>query len=359
MRTAFICFFPVYPTNMGSAEVIRSLFINWPKEKKLFQISHLNKINIKNVSTLKIIFENSLLKILKIPYLMICVINYLRYSKKKIAIIEGPSWIGYSLFAILILKVLSPSTIIIYHSHSIEYEVRKINSSKIIVFFTKIFENLVFSLSNIKTSVSKIEQKKIKQLYNINTVLLYNGVSKKRLNYKKKNIKFDYIIYSGSYKYLPNKEAIDYLTDVFMPIVLKKFPNMKLILTGGGYNKKLKFVMNLGIIEKKKLLNLISNSIAMVAPLEKGTGTRIKIIEALLIGTPVISTHIGAEGIEKQKNKADNFYIIKKENFIRILYKVIKNRKGEKKFIKNYEKKYAMENILKNFLKNKNVKRYF
>ena len=47
MKTAFICFFPVFPTNMGSAEVIRSLFLCWPGQKKLFQISHLNNNNKK------------------------------------------------------------------------------------------------------------------------------------------------------------------------------------------------------------------------------------------------------------------------------------------------------------------------
>ena len=34
MKTAFLCFFPVFPTNMGSAEVIRSLFLCWPGKKK-------------------------------------------------------------------------------------------------------------------------------------------------------------------------------------------------------------------------------------------------------------------------------------------------------------------------------------
>ena len=33
MKTAFICFFPVFPTTMGSAEVIRSLFLCWPGKK--------------------------------------------------------------------------------------------------------------------------------------------------------------------------------------------------------------------------------------------------------------------------------------------------------------------------------------
>ena len=47
MKTAFICFFPVFPTNMGSAEVIRSLFLCWPGKKKIFQISHINNKKIQ------------------------------------------------------------------------------------------------------------------------------------------------------------------------------------------------------------------------------------------------------------------------------------------------------------------------
>ena len=59
MRTAFICFFQYYPTTMGSAEVIRSLFLCWPGNKKIFQISHLNNQKKYNLYSLKIFKENS------------------------------------------------------------------------------------------------------------------------------------------------------------------------------------------------------------------------------------------------------------------------------------------------------------
>ena len=98
MKTAFICFFPVFPTNMGSAEVIRSLFLCWPGKKKIFQISHINNKKNSNLYSLKIFKENSILKLLAIPILMCQILKYLRKSKKKIIVIEGPSWIGYSFF---------------------------------------------------------------------------------------------------------------------------------------------------------------------------------------------------------------------------------------------------------------------
>ena len=130
MRTAFICFFPVYPTTMGSAEVIRSLFLCWPGNKKIFQISHLNNQKKNNLYSLKI-FKESPLQIIKYSFLIYQILNYLKKSKKKIIIIEGPSWIGYSFLSLILIKIFSPSAKVIYHSHSIEFEVRKMMSSNI------------------------------------------------------------------------------------------------------------------------------------------------------------------------------------------------------------------------------------
>ena len=38
----------------------------------------------------------------------------------------------------------------------------------------------------------------------------------------------NYIIYTGSYSYKPNKDAIDYLNNHIMPELTKKIPNLKL-----------------------------------------------------------------------------------------------------------------------------------
>ena len=304
MKTAFICFFPVFPTNMGSAEVVRSLFLCWPGQKKLFQISHLNNKNKNNLYSINIIKEKPIFKILCIPFLIYKTLKYLGKKDKRLIVIEGPSWIGYSFLSLILIKIFSPSTKVIYHSHSIEFEVRKMTSSKLMALFSKKLEGFVFNNSNLSTSVSEIEINKIKKLYNVKCVNLKNGVSKKVLKFKKKKIfSFEYIIYCGSYKYLPNKNAIDYLVEVLMPKLIKKFPKLKLVLTGGGYEKKNKFITNAGIVSKGKLLNLIFNSKLMVLPIDEGTGTRIKIIEALLIGAKILTTKKGIEGISfKKKN---------------------------------------------------------
>ena len=357
MRTAFVCFFPVIPTNMGSAEVIRSFFLCWPGNRKLFQITHLKDKDDTFTRSFRIFTEKPILKILILPFLLISVLRYLKNSKKSIVIIEGPSWIGYSFISLIIIKIFSPNTKIIYHSHSIEYEVRKMTSSNIIVFITKILERIVYKYSDVATSVSNIEKKKLKKLYNIHTINLNNCISKKRIKFPKKKIfDFDYIIYSGSYKYLPNKFAIDFLVNKVMPKLIKYNPQLKLVLTGGGYNKaKKKFLKNLGIVRKNNLLNLIYYSKAMAVPLNKGTGTRIKIIEALSIGARVLSTPKGAEGIILNNKIKSSLIIANKNEFIKELEKLI-NSSSKIKKLKNYHEDYHKENIVSKFINQNNVK---
>ena len=352
-KTAFITFFPIVPDNMGSSAVINSRYKNWPNNKKLFQLSHIKNFNNKDVKTIFIKKENPLNKIIYLPKLIFKVFEYLRRANKKIVIIEGASWIFYSFIVLFSFKVLLPDSKIIYISHSIESEIRKKYSNSFIFFLTRCLEKLVFKYSDLATSVSKIEKNKIKQLYNQRTILYPNALT---INYKieKRILLNDYIIYSGSYLYKPNKVAIDYLNKKIMPTVLNNFPNLKLVLTGGGFDKKFPWIINIGIVPKKKLYNLIYHSKFMCIPLKFGSGTRIKIIEALSIGTIVLSTEKGIEGLELNK-KNPPFIFNNTQKLLKIISYVIKNNsKIKKKSIKDrfyYSKKYSMKNITQDFLK--------
>ena len=140
-----------------------------------------------------------------------------------------------------------------------------------------------------------------------------------------------------------------------MPKLLKKNPHLKLVLTGGGYAEKYNFLVNVGTVPKQKLLNLISNSKMMIVPLEKGTGTRIKIIEAIS-WSKVLSTKKGIEGILIKKN--DTVHIKKKQHFYQYLSKNL-NKNYKNKVSKRFFKLYVMEKIVKEFLENKYVKNIF
>ena len=112
----------------------------------------------------------------------------MRFSKNKFIIIEGASWIFYSFTTIFILKLILPDCKIIYISHSVESEIRKKYSNKLIYFLTKFLENLVFKFSNYSTSVSVKEKNKIFKLYKKNTKIYPNAINIDQKKIKKKKI---------------------------------------------------------------------------------------------------------------------------------------------------------------------------
>jgi glycosyltransferase involved in cell wall biosynthesis len=355
-KFAIINFFPVVPTNMGSAEVVLSFFSCIKQPKKIFQISHLKKINKKKIKTFFIIKENPFLKIINIPFLILNVIKYLNGAKKQIVIIEGPSWIGYSFLSIILLKIFFNKCLIVYHSHSIEYEIRKENSNFIISYLTKYLERIVYKISDIATSVSQIEKERLKKLYDVDALLVPNGVSIKRLKVIKgaRLVKQKYIIYPGSYNYKPNKIAIDILAEKILPSLNLNFPDLKLVITGGGYKTIKKNIINLGLVSKQNLIRLIKDSEFLCLPIQSGSGTRIKIIEALILGKIIITTKKGIEGINYALNKNPPFVENNLKKFIKICKEILRNKKKleliSRKQSKFFKKNYGMENISKKFI---------
>ena len=101
------------------------------------------------------------------------------------------------------------------------------------------------------------------------------------------------------------------------------------------------------------MYNLLFFSKCLCVPLKFGSGTRIKIIEALSLGTVVISTKIGIEGI--RLNFINPPFIINKDT--KIIKKIIQIVKENKKFKKKamnssdfYLKNYSMKSIVKKFI---------
>lgn len=357
-KFAFVAFYPVLPNISGSSEVTGSFFKYWPnKDKKIFYITHL-KDNTKNKKfhPIKIIKENPYLKIIALISLCLQILRFLRKTKQPYLIIEGPSFILYSYITIKFIKLFLSNTRIIYHSHSIEYEIRKKFNNKIISYITFFLEKKVFELSNFSTSVSKIEYKKINSLYNKKTIIFENGID---LNYTKKipkkKINYKYLIYTGSYLYKPNREAIDILINYVMPKVLIYNPNLKLIITGGGYCKKIKkkWLINKDRLKKKRLYYYLKHAECLAAPLLYGSGTRIKILEALCIGTRVITTPIGIEGIKFLSKKNNPIIYENVKLFPIYINKLLKNKKGrlEKKEIIFYRKRFSMQKLTTNLYK--------
>ena len=351
-------FFPVYPVTFGSSVVISSFFENLPfKNKVLYQVSsQKSKIKNKKIKSIYLINNYKLLKLFSVLVLIKNILFEIRSSKyKNILFIEGASWIGYSFLLILFLKVFFIKVKIIYRGHSIEYDIRRKNSNFIISSLSFVFEKFVYKNSSISTSVSKLEMQRVKKLYNIKTRIFPNIINFHEEKKSKSEFNKKYIFYSGSYDYQPNKKAIDRLCFDIMPKLVKKYPKIILVLTGSKkIPHKAYWLKNLGLVSKNRYINILRNSLCLIVPTREGYGTRVKIIEALCYGIVVVSSKIGIEGINYNKQNPPPFECLNDNSFINVISKLNKNTIYKKKAKKNkssYIKDYSARLKTRSFIK--------
>jgi polysaccharide biosynthesis protein PslH len=110
------------------------------------------------------------------------------------------------------------------------------------------------------------------------------------------------LIYAGSLTYQANFDAVSYFLREIFPLILEKHPDVKFYVTGGTDQvdvSRLPASPNLVLTgHLADIATAVAESWVSVIPLRKGSGTRLKILESLSLGTPVVSTRKGCEGLD-------------------------------------------------------------
>ena len=113
----------------------------------------------------------------------------------------------------------------------------------------------------------------------------------------------DALVFTGSMDWLPNDDAISYFCQEILPLVWQKNNALKLYVVGKNPSSVVK---NLAHKDNRVIVTgrvddvrpFVERSKIFIVPLRIGGGTRLKILEAMAMGKAVVSTTIGAEGIE-------------------------------------------------------------
>ncbi|GAC1470969.1 MAG: hypothetical protein PVSMB7_22280 [Chloroflexota bacterium] len=114
-------------------------------------------------------------------------------------------------------------------------------------------------------------------------------------------------LFVGTFGYIPNEDAIRYLCSTIVPLIRRGAdrPLQILVLGRGDAPPDIRDACARApevelVGEVPELLSWYERSHAVIVPLRAGTGTRIKIVEAMAHGRPIVTTSIGMEGLEMQ-----------------------------------------------------------
>jgi len=110
------------------------------------------------------------------------------------------------------------------------------------------------------------------------------------------------IVFVGTMDYKPNVDAAFWLAKEIFPAIARRVPEARLLLVGHDSRHRLRPLADgrriVATGSVADVAPLVGEAAVSVAPIRAGSGTRIKILEALALGVPVVSTTLGAEGLD-------------------------------------------------------------
>ncbi|MCP4536932.1 MAG: glycosyltransferase [Chloroflexi bacterium] len=141
-----------------------------------------------------------------------------------------------------------------------------------------------------------------------NIVAVPTGIDIDELSLMKRPTRLCNIMFIGSMYYKPNIEAALFLCQEILPLIKQQIPDVHLFLVG---SKPPKEVLRLGQQTEgvtvtgyvDSVIPYYEQSCLTLVPLRAGSGIRIKILESLALGRPVVSTTVGCEGLHLTHNQ--------------------------------------------------------
>ena len=109
------------------------------------------------------------------------------------------------------------------------------------------------------------------------------------------------LVFMGRMDYHANIDAAVFFAKKIWPLVRARRPELRFVVVGAQPTKEVLALRDLagvtvtGTVEDVR--PFYHSALAAVVPLRVGGGTRLKVLEAMAAGTPVISTTLGAEGL--------------------------------------------------------------
>lgn len=109
------------------------------------------------------------------------------------------------------------------------------------------------------------------------------------------------MLFVGTFAYPPNVDAVVHFCESILPLVRRRIPDARLVAVGLDPPERVRRLARAGAVEiagsVADVVPYYRDAAIAVVPLRAGGGTRLKILEAMALGRPVVSTSLGCEGL--------------------------------------------------------------
>lgn len=128
------------------------------------------------------------------------------------------------------------------------------------------------------------------------------GIDTSRYNFNPDAREPDTLLFLGSFRHIPNRDALEWFIHNVWPLIVKERPLTRLVIIGSDPPPRhslpeVGHVEMIGFVEDVR--DALARYAVFICPILTGSGVRVKLLEAYAAGIPVVSTTIGAEGLSR------------------------------------------------------------
>ncbi|MBR4146923.1 MAG: glycosyltransferase [Bacteroidales bacterium] len=167
------------------------------------------------------------------------------------------------------------------------------------------YEAAIFDDFDVKTIISEPDRDLIPHPKKSEILIIPNGVDHEYFKPQQQTKQYD-IVFTGNMSYAPNVNAVEYLANEILPIVWQTLPNTKMYIAGASPDPKVKKAACERIVVSGWLNDIreaYAQSRVFIAPMRIGTGLQNKLLEAMSMGLPAITTPLANASLGAQPDK--------------------------------------------------------
>ena len=167
------------------------------------------------------------------------------------------------------------------------------------------YEAAIFDDFDVKTIISAPDRDLFPHERRNEILIVPNGVDHERYHPIDCEKKYD-LVFTGNMSYAPNVNAVEYLANEILPIVWKTLPNVKMYIAGATPDPRVKKCANEKIIVSGWLDDIrtaYAESRVFIAPMRIGTGLQNKLLEAMSMRLPAITSPLANASLGAKPNE--------------------------------------------------------